>query len=249
MKLRESLDLASGRLEWIIFILYGIWLLIVLLSGAGINLIGVDWSFARVGELGDAFGSINALMATLVAVFAVRAFRHEKANSDRLFLASRLAENEGTFFRLLELRNAVIDDLQLPRTEATGVAVLNHLYTLMVKNSKGLTKEQQEAGYKALERTYVAQLAHYMRLTYHIIRFVVINFPQEKRYFYLQLLRAQQSNSELALIGLNCAHGGGRLQFKVWVEEFHLLHNLSKEDKEYFHFDELYAESAFMRSP
>ena len=79
---------------------------------------------------------------------------------------------------------------------------------------------------------------------YHIVNFVESS-EIENKYFYVRILRASLSDSELTLLALNCAYGEGREKFKRLVEDYSLLHNFSPELKARWKHEDVFEDSAF----
>jgi len=81
-----------------------------------------------------------------------------------------------------------------------------------------------------------AELGHYFRHLYHIVKFVDNNsyFSLSKKekylkeYDYIKILRAQLSNSELVLLSLNALSENGT-KFKPLIEKYELLKNINLE--------------------
>ena len=247
-----------------------IWIMIVIISGAGINITGVEWNFARTGALGDSFGFFSAMMAGLAALFAYNTLVHERMEAHRLRerererdkserlemerlrqretardKAVRKREAEGTFFRLVTLRNTIISDFTTRRPPiVNGTDALERIY--LVLSSELKKSENRGNVYNNFYRLYKNDLGHYFRFTYHLIKFVTENFDDDhERYTYIRLLRAQISNGEQGLIALNCLYGQGRGQFKNWVEKFALLHNFDDQDRIDLNLDAEFSLSAF----
>lgn len=81
-----------------------------------------------------------------------------------------------------------------------------------------------------------AELGHYFRHLYHIVKFVDNNsyFSLSKKekylkeYDYIKISRAQLSNSELVLLSLNALSENGT-KFKPLIEKYELLKNINLE--------------------
>lgn len=89
--------------------------------------------------------------------------------------------------------------------------------------------------YMKLYKRYQSQLGHYFRYIYNIIKYTIDNrskFEDEKK--YIDLLQAQLSNDELALIFYNATSSNGlntakKPQFKDWLEKYQFLENLDSD--------------------
>lgn len=85
-----------------------------------------------------------------------------------------------------------------------------------------------------------AELGHYFRYLYNIIKFVLDNkFESDTQKKYLNLVQAQLSNQELGLIFYNVNsdlgnNSEGKKQFRDWLDEYSFLENMdpsSLQDK------------------
>lgn len=263
------------------------WAVFVAMSGLGFSVGGPIWNFEAVGQLGDSFGSFSALMASLAAMFTLRALLDERAETRRLRRAEeqreienekhreelakreaareereqRLAElevrreelelkraemergrdeagklrdaqerdrdRELTFFRMLELRRDILSGIKY--SDHYGVAAFNSWM-----NSLRNVAEKRKT-YDHIIKYNHNSLDHYFRFTYHILRFLADNFSFEKGYVYARILRAQLSNGEQLLIGLNSIYGDGRDKMLPLINAYGLLHTISEPEKVMLH--------------
>lgn len=79
--------------------------------------------------------------------------------------------------------------------------------------------------YEVFYKQHEAELGHYFRSLYNVVKFVKNSDVTDKR-LYTNLVRAQLSSHELLLIFYNCLSGLGREKFKPLVKEFDLLKHL-----------------------
>lgn len=232
---RYSIPIAIGCITLV-------WTAVVLASGAKINLTGVEWDFSRTALLGDSFGVVGSIMATMAAVFTfialddqrneVRRLRRREDDRDK---SDREREAEATFFRLLELRNSIVANIThytgspSGRIESNGQqAILK--YSKIIQPSSTDSVEQSKERCNKKWYLVEGEMGHYLRLTYHIIKFVSERFDNEfKRYEYVRLLRAQLSNAELKIIAVNSAYGEGAPKMKDYVNKYAILHSLPNE--------------------
>ncbi|MES2326113.1 MAG: putative phage abortive infection protein [Pseudomonadota bacterium] len=248
-----------------------LWIAVVVASGAGWNPFGVTWTFTNPGAFGDAFGPLSAVMASIAALAAIAAFRSqadqysgdtERRNLDDEIAASereRLAAREAvadaraeklnfetTFFNLLEALRSIVADVDL-RTKKGTTAKAHDAFRIMSNsyNDKLIDNEvsPKEAWGETAEH-YKNDLNHYFRFLYHVVRFVDESEIKNK-YFYVRLIRASLSESELKLLALNCEFGEGREKFKKLIERYCLLHNLEERTMGGVDITTLYAPSAF----
>ncbi len=89
--------------------------------------------------------------------------------------------------------------------------------------------------YEEFYKEYDANLGHYFRFVYNIVKFIHESFPHEPQLQarYVGLLQAQMSNDEMGLLFYNClsAHGintAGQPQFKEWLDEYNFFENIDR---------------------
>lgn len=98
-----------------------------------------------------------------------------------------------------------------------------------------MIQEEIDDLYQKHYSIYQNQLGHYFRYIYNIIKFTIDNRLKEKdERKYIDLLQAQLSNDELALIFYNALSRNGlnsskKPQFKEWLEDYQFLENLNDE--------------------
>ncbi|WP_404419384.1 putative phage abortive infection protein [Brevundimonas vesicularis] len=237
-------------------LLFGVaWL--ALITGSAAHVTWLDWKldYSQSGVFGDSFGGFSAIMAASAAYFTFCAFRSQRRSTRRLEVAERRRlkaerdrDAEQTLFRLMDLRNDVIQQISIDigLSGYSGLAALSKISDVLSKKLAAKPGEADKIYAKHYEK-WRDELGHYFRLTYHIVRFADVNFDPWKAYQYIRLLRAQLSNSEQILIALTCAYGEGRSTFKGWVENYALLHNIHPSDRTALLLDLLFEPSAFDR--
>jgi hypothetical protein len=223
----------------------------VLISGAGFNPLGISWDFSNNGEFGDSFGPISAVMASLAALSAIATFNAQSRELDRIKERERESDKraekvsfEHAFFQLLQhhQKNVAEIDVDGSGGRKTGQDAFRSMLYYFRNKSGDSDFDKWQTTYEH----YRNDLGHYFRFLYHLCRYVDRS-PFEDKYFYMQIVRATLSESELILIGLNCAHGEGREKFKEIVEEYSLMHNLSLEGRTKHNFTSIFALTAFDR--
>lgn len=150
---------------------------------------------------------------------------------------------EGTFFQLIQLHNDIVNSIivrenekELSKGRECFEKYYNHLKMLYTKHtvpdkearSKGYYLEIIDSTYSEFFNLYEASLGHYFRNLYNIIKFIKNSEINNKR-TYTNLIRAQLSSYELALLFYDCLSKYGRDKFKPIVEEYALLNNLPQE--------------------
>lgn len=191
------------------------------------------------GQLGDYVGgllnptfSLLALLALLTTLklqikelkLSVNELRNSalalKSQNETL----RLQTFEGTFFQTLRLHNEIISNLKIGEREAKVCLdfLLNELHGELLTNNAMNDYERFKIIYDNFYERYQAQLGHYFRLLYNLIKLIKRTENIDQR-FYTNLVRAQLSSSEVKLIFFNCLSDVGNEKFKPLIEEFSLL--------------------------
>jgi hypothetical protein len=229
------------------------WLLVVIASGLGVNLLHVHWNFTNTGALGDSFGPLSAIFASVAALSAIEslreqreALRHQAQHRSDDVVSQKNTNLEQTFFKLIELFRDVVNSIDIKRDtrpDKEGQDAFEFLAARVRYNiSQGTSIK---SSYEAVYRRYRNDLGHYFRLLYNIIDFVD-KWDNPKKYFYVKIVRAILSESELILISLNCCYGEGVPKFKGLIEKYALLNNLSNEAVENYNLKNEYNIYAFI---
>jgi hypothetical protein len=212
----------------------------VIASGSGVNLLGIKWHFENSGQFGDSFGPLASVMSAIAAIAALMAYRSQREELDRLkatAVEDKIRQNhrdfEDTFFKLLTLFRDTVNQIDVSDpyngTKAVGPDAFQRLiWDYLVREDKTPPVELNEKIYKEFYIKYQNDLGHYFRLFYHIVRFIDSS-EIEDRMSYIRYLRSLLSNSEMILIGMNCAFGAGSPKLKILVEKYALLHNISAD--------------------
>lgn len=234
------------------------WIAIIVSSGAGFNPTGVDWNFSNTGTFGDSFGPISALMASLAALAAFSALHEQKQETTNAELREAKREKqdairafENTFFNLVGFFEKTVAQTDIDRGMSqnmkSGRDAFSYIYNAIEYQVKSYNRDHLDA-YDEHFKLYINDLAHYFRLFYNIIVFIDMS-SIENKYFYIKIFRSLLSDSELALIALNCAfHEEGRKKLKPLVEKYGILNNLSKDIVDIFKLEKKFQASAF-KSP
>lgn len=217
-----------------------LWIAGVLLQGFaathGWTVASMD--FAVAGAFGDAFGGLSAFMATAAAIGAWQAVIYQrqeldssKAREQELDRISAKRDFETTFFNMMSLFRSTVAEI---RYEAPSTVDIRQGREGLSQILREIRLRAQKDGdwqksFKSVYHVHRDDLAHYFRLIYHIVVFIDQSNIENKM-LYIRLLRANISNSEIILIGLNCIFGNGYEKFKPLVERYALLHNISAED-------------------
>lgn len=219
-----------------------------------------EWSAgfgAFAGTFGDFFGGVlNPILTfgtvvglTITILIQRSQLAEEKQRADDSAKVAKLQVFETTFFNLLNLHNAGIDDLRFTRgsvgmpaagRSAFG-AVLEEIHDLWVPDIGTYFKTLTPGdAYQLLQEQQNHVLGHYFRNLYQVLAFVD-NHPaslaegdwhseHQARKRYTNILRAQLSSHELATLFYNCRRttvDDGT--FRELLVEYELLEHLPLE--------------------
>lgn len=226
-----------------------IWVAVIVASGSGWNPFSVSWDFSNTGAFGDSFGPLSSIMAGIAAISAVAAFRAQQQEMQRSKLRdqeqdkrSAIADFEGTFSRLLEHHRAISSSIDI---EGSGSPKTGHdAFRAIIYHFERRIQLGHIESWRQTSEKYKNDLGHYFRFLYHLINFVHSK-SYINGYFYIRLVRATLSESELLALALNCAWGDGKEKFKPLVEKYALLHNLSTEKVDMYKLRGLFEDTAF----
>lgn len=234
------------------------WIGSIVATGAGVNLFPVDWNFANSGTFGDSFGPISAVMASLAAAAAFETLHDTREDARKSEIRERRREREedlrtfeNTFFNLLRSFESLVEQTDIDRGTGTNIKrgrdCYAYIYRVILTRSKG-TGVTFEESFEFFFKKYINDLAHYFRYIYNMISFVDGSKSRNK-YFYVKLIRATLSESELALIALNgMFHPEGKMHLRRIIEKYALLNNLSEEAISQLGLRDHFAPSAFTRA-
>lgn len=91
-----------------------------------------------------------------------------------------------------------------------------------------LSEEYIKSSYMAFYGFEQDEIGHYFRNLYNIIKFVDQS-DIEKKKLYINILRAQLSTYELALLFYNCLSPVGSIKFKPYIEKYALLKGVNSK--------------------
>ncbi|MEC0248888.1 putative phage abortive infection protein [Paenibacillus chitinolyticus] len=194
----------------------------------------------KAGTVGDMFGGVNALFSGLAfagLIYTIFLQRKELA-LQRSEISKSTKELEGQkdlmdlqnfenkFFQLLNLHHEIV------KTSHQGRGLFQNISTAIFNQvpvpTENVPLDLLNNAYMILYRRNNAELGHYFRNLYHIVKFVDTSFQlrdEETRYSYVRILRAQLSTYEIMLLAYNGLSKHGK-EFKPLIEKYKLLKNL-----------------------
>ena len=208
--------------------------------GIGIG-ISIILGFCKWSGLSDSVTEICAVITAIgviaAIIFGYKQFRHQKF--------------ESSFFQLLGLHNDIVNSMELAQSN-NDKFLRRECFKHMTKRFKSCYTKQGLANEAALEaaldiaekkkqsvlnkinnkyekflKKYQGCVGHYFRHLYNIVKFVDEDGPRgrKKKKRYTNLVRAQLSSYELALLFYNCLSVRGK-NFKCLVEKYALLKDM-----------------------
>ncbi len=173
----------------------------------------------------------------------------------------RLQSFENTFFQLLRLHNDIVDAIDLVRvgtgeTTVTGRDCFRVFYASFCERWKEAQPEDAASGtLERIRRTYLhfnaeiePEAGHYFLTMYNILKYVDSSGVANKKQ-YTNLLRAQLSSYEVALLFYSCLAERGSPKFKPLVERYAFLKMLPRDELLDPQHMDLYEPSAFGSGP
>lgn len=228
-------------------------------------------SWDKRGQFGDVFGSVNALFSGIAfagLIYAILLQKEElglqreeltktRAEFEQQNQTLRKQRFENTFFSLIGFHNDIIAALRINRGGENFhgrecflffYREFQEIYASLDRKTPAESEDKKiRAAQEIFFRNWHSYTGHYFRTLYNIAKFVKYSDSTDKQ-IYMNLLRAQLSADELALLFYNCLGNIGRRKFKDLVEEFALLENIGEGVLLKEVHKELYTSGAFQES-
>jgi hypothetical protein len=230
--------------EFPFFTVIGVGLLITcsLMFFVGPEMIQAKYYYADSkdrGPIGDAFGgTLSPVIAWIAAVLTFVAFYVQYRANEQQKIYIKQQRFEDNFFRLLDNHQQIVgsfdlrDEKDVSRVLAQGRECFKRMYKQFVRMHRRIYKSDDSidavnATYHIVQENHKADLHHYFRFLYHILKFVRNSeIPDSEKQKYASILRANLSAYELIFIFYNGLHDYGVTHFKPLLEEFSFLKNL-----------------------
>lgn len=212
---------------------------------------------------GDMFGVANALFSGLAfgGVIVAIILQTRELGHQRMELTQ--TRFDSTFFHMLRLHHDIVAAVQIRHPgDATKSTQGRECFQEFLKELQERFKANVmypaatpaacsaliESTYQEFFCSYQADLGHYFRNLYRIVKYVAESAPCDVK-LYLGLLRAQLSSAELGLLFYNALSTYGCAKFKPLIEVHALLDNMPLASIASALHATLYAPSAFGRTP
>lgn len=164
---------------------------------------------------------------------------------------------ENTLFSLLDLFTSIVNSMEVhvprPLAQPTifkGRECFTLFYDEFQREYQACNKPGLElpdlciSAYDRFAAHRQTHVGHYFRTLYNIIKFIATSEVENKQ-FYINIVRAQLSSSELNLLFFNCLSTNGIKSFKPYVDQFGLLKNMTPGSLIDERTKKLYEKSAF----
>lgn len=203
------------------------------------------------GTLGDMFGTLNALFSGLAFVGVVYAILLQReqlrlqrddneltrkellGQKEELGASNKLREHqnfENTFFQMLDVQQSIINSMDIKEGATKTMHSGRDCFRFFARrfngrlNAKINAKEDVKLAhlYEELYTEWRSDLGHYFRVLYNLVKLVDNSDVQDKK-FYTNIIRAQMSDYEVAILFLNCLSAHGSIKFKPLAEKYSLL--------------------------
>ena len=209
-----------------------------------------NYDVAKAGQWGDFFGgSLNpvfsfltflAVLLTLVLQKTELALTREelKRSGDTMETQAKTAKQqtfEHTFFQMLNLHNTMLNSTGINDYKGRELfryfyfdssygSTLSYIYKKLKRETTNTTEiDLIKTAYDMYWQKAESFLAHYYRYLFNIIKFVdESDFASGP---YMNILRAQLSNSESLLLFYNGLSPQGE-KFRAYIEKYSLLNNM-----------------------
>lgn len=205
--------------------------------------------FAWFGDyVGGVIGTISALIGI---VFLYRTYKIQLDISSSQERIQQRQQFEDTFFSLLGQQRNIIANIkgkfpigngqsfeertsyeyvsQLRNDLANQLQVLNFESNALADGKINILKIRVNEIYSNFFLAHAAQLGHYFRHLYHLLKFIQTERKLDKQK-YFDLVQAQMSYDELYLIAINGISNYGRKKLLPLLNDYSFLENLAIDD-------------------
>ncbi|WP_165564398.1 putative phage abortive infection protein [Shewanella chilikensis] len=212
----------------------------------------------QLGTFGDSWGMLTSLFSALAfgGLMITIWQQQEELGLTRKEMKDQQFEN--MLFKMLEVHANIVADLDLRSKRAnnqqttTGrdcfTAFLRRLtgnYNYYQKKDPSKSdQELVEVAYRYFWRKNRNNLGHYFRYVYNIFKYID-NSDREDKKTYTNIVRAQLSDHEVALLYYNCLSEFGSEKFKPMAVEYELFDNMPKDLLIRVQHEDLYPQKAF----
>lgn len=207
--------------------------------------------YSELANFGDWYGGTSAMfiaMGGIILLVINFYMQKEELSFTRAEFTSQnetlsLQRFENTFFHLLKCYNDLVYnmDIDTGTSKKNGRDCFGRMYSKLQKgfpivdyktmdNDKSNELREINNAYKIMFEDYKNDLGNYFRTLYHIVKHVdETPFDYKTKRKYTNIIRAQLSTYELALLFYNCLSNYGNKKFKPYIETYQLVKNMPKK--------------------
>lgn len=199
-------------------------------------------------QFGDFIGGVVGTIITLYSlVYVYKTYRKQIEFSEYQIKTAEKQNFESAFFALLEHHHSLL--LAIGDEKKRGMDYIREVdYELKCRlverdydlETITIEKKDNETAiiddiFREIYSLYASQIGHYLRSIYHILHFVdSSDLTEKQKKFYIDLVQAQLSSSELFIIFYDGISKYGREKFHPLLDKFQFLENLVYTDDYYF---------------
>lgn len=202
-------------------------------------------SISKASKIGDFVGGFVGALFTLSGILLVyetlNLQRVEFSESQKIFIRQQF---ESTFFQMLNTHNNIVNaiDIRSENRNSKGEIVdsiiiftsrdcFRHFYKQFkneFRNPPKFDKDYVLSKYNVFYDKWEADLGHYFRHLYQILKYIDLYGPKEfkDKKIYTNILRATMSSNELLLLFYNALSKNGNEKFKPLLENYSFFNNI-----------------------
>lgn len=216
--------------------------------------------FSEMGVFGDSYGALNTLFSALAftGIIASIYFQQEELKTTRAEIKASREEMksqgeqfaqqtkamkkqvfETSFFNMVELHNNIsmsINSNQGYNFKIIFDSLVAHASVFddyEISDADGWYYKKIKSAYDGFMADNYSTLGHYFRYLYQVVKFVdKADIGKEHRVRYANIIRAQLSNYELALVFVNCLCYERSGKFKALMEKYSFFEHVYDADLE-----------------
>lgn len=215
---------------------------------------------SKASKVGDFIGGVVGTLFALVGIFllyeTLRLQRREFEESRKVFQHQQF---ENSFFQMLSVHNDIVNSTDIHRKLKnlkgkvinsillySGRDCYGYFYRRFKKSFNEIDDKTINTAIEEYETCFEkwdADLGHYFRNMYHIVKYIDENCPKsnndckcedecnctyKEKKIYTNILRSTLSSNELLLLFYNCLSDYGNEKFAPYIKTYDFLDNIPK---------------------
>ncbi len=190
-----------------------------------------------VAFLGQKQQLLNQQLEIMISQLEVKYTRFELEGQKKELMVQNLTMRkqrfENTFFQLLRNHQDIVQGIDIRRSGGNVISEGRDCFKSFYQRFERNVHEQSDIKdiikkYLEMYTNHQADLGHYFRNIYHILKYIDCSeeIEEKEKYKYSSLLRALLSSYELIIIFYNCLGDYGKKKFKPLIEKYSFLKNI-----------------------